>query len=116
MEKRITSIIEKNPAAPPTRTELLKTTAGASSVLRYMLEQRKIIELPEGILLTAEQYKTIRQKVIDILKEKGQLAIQDMNTLTGFSRKYSIPFLTRLDQEGLTRRLDNVRVPARKLE
>lgn len=116
MEKRITEIIEKNPAAPPTRTELLKTTDGAAGVLRYMLEQGKVIELPDGILLTAEQYKTTRQKVIDTLKEKGQLAIQDMNALTGFSRKYSIPFLTRLDQEGITRRQDNVRVPARKLD
>ncbi|TFG45646.1 MAG: hypothetical protein E4H31_02425, partial [Dehalococcoidia bacterium] len=116
MEKRIVEAVEKHPAAPPTRTELLQTVVGASNVLRYMLEQRKIIELPEGILLTAEQYKSIRQKVIDILKDKGQLAIQDMSALTGFSRKYSIPFLTRLDQEGLTRRQDNVRVPARKLE
>ncbi|MGI2335899.1 MAG: selenocysteine-specific translation elongation factor [Dehalogenimonas sp.] len=116
MEKRIMAAVEKNPAAPPTRTELLQTVAGASNVLRYMLEQRKIIELPEGILLTADQYKTIRQKVIELLKDKGQLAIQDMSALTGFSRKYSIPFLTRLDQEGLTRRQDNVRVPARKLD
>jgi selenocysteine-specific elongation factor len=115
MEKRIVSTIEHNPAAPPTRTELLQSVAGASPVLRYMLEQRKIIELPEGILLTAAQYTTLRQKVIDLLKEKGQLSIQDMSSLTGFSRKYSIPFLTRLDQEGLTRRQDNIRVPARKL-
>ncbi len=116
MENRIISAIMQNPAAPPTRTELLKSVSGIANVLRYMLEQGKLIELPDGILLTAAQYREIKQKVIDILKSQGQIAIQDMSAATGFSRKYSIPFLTRLDQEGITRRQDNVRLAARKLE
>ncbi|APV45483.1 selenocysteine-specific elongation factor [Dehalogenimonas formicexedens] len=116
MENRIIATIEKNPQAPPTRTELLQSMNGAATVLRYLLEQGKVVELPEGILLSAAQYRSTRQKIIDILKSKGQIAIQDMAAITGFSRKYSIPFLTRLDQEGLTKRQDNVRIPARKLE
>lgn len=116
MESRIVTAIMKNPTAPPTRTELLQSVSGISNVLRYMLEQGKLIELPDGILLTAIQYQEIKQKVINILKSQGQIAIQDMGTATGFSRKYSIPFLTRLDQEGITRRQDNARVAARKLE
>jgi selenocysteine-specific elongation factor len=95
---------------------LLQAVPGASGILRYLLEQKRLVELPEGIILTAELYRDIRQKVIDTLKSEGRIAIQDMSALTGFSRKYSIPFLTRLDQEGLTRRQDNVRVPARRLE
>ncbi len=116
MERRIAAAVEKNPVAPPTRAELLQEIAGAGNVLHYLLEQGKLVELPEGILLTAEQYRSTRQKVIDILKTKGQIAIQDMAAVTGFSRKYSIPFLTRLDQEGVTKRQENVRVPARKLD
>ena len=116
MEFRVIETIEKNPAAPPTRTELLQTITGASNVLRYLLEQGKVIELADGILLSAEQYRSTRQKVIEILKSKGQIAIQDMAAVTGFSRKYSIPFLTRLDQEGVTKRQENVRIPARKLD
>jgi len=116
MENRIIAAIGKNPTAPPTRTELLQSLTGASNVLRYLLEQGKVIELPDGILLSAAQYRSTRQKVIDVLKSKGQIAIQDMAAITGFSRKYSIPFLTRLDQEGITKRQENVRIPARKLE
>jgi selenocysteine-specific elongation factor len=116
MESRIIETIEKNPAAPPTRAELLQTITGASNVLRYLLEQGKIVELPEAILLSAQQYRAGRQKVIEILKSKGQISIQDLATATGFSRKYSIPFLTCLDQEGLTKRQENVRIPARKLD
>ena len=116
METRVIETIEKNPAAPPTRTDLLQTITGASNVLRYLLEQGKVIELPDGILLSAEQYRSTKQKVIEILKSKGQIAIQDMAAVTGFSRKYSIPFLTRLDQEGVTKRQENVRIPARKLD
>jgi selenocysteine-specific elongation factor len=116
LEKRLIAAVTKNPAAPPTRTELLQAVPGASGILRYLLEQKRLVELPEGIILTAELYRDIRQKVIDTLKSEGRIAIQDMSALTGFSRKYSIPFLTRLDQEGLTRRQDNVRVPARRLE
>jgi selenocysteine-specific elongation factor len=116
MESRVIETIEKDPAVPPTRSELLQSIIGASNVLRYLLEQGKVIELPDGILLSGGQYRAIRQKVIDILKSKGQIAIQDMAAVTGFSRKYSIPFLTRLDQEGITKRQENVRIPARKLD
>ncbi len=116
MENLIIAAVEKNPAAPPTRTELLQSVANAASVLRYLLEQGKLFELPDGILLSAEQYRSAKQKVIDILKAKGEIAIQDMAAATGFSRKYSIPFLTRLDQEGITKRQENIRIPARKLE
>ncbi|MEN8614881.1 selenocysteine-specific translation elongation factor [Dehalogenimonas sp. THU2] len=116
LESRIIAAVMKNPAAPPTRSELLQSVPGATNVLRYMLEQGKLVELPEGIVLTAAQYREIRQKVIDILKSQGQIAIQDVSAATGFSRKYSIPFLTRLDQEGITRRQENVRVPARNLD
>ncbi len=116
MEARIIAAVEKNPAAPPTRTELLQSVANAASVLRYLLEQGKLVELPDGILLSTEQYRSTKQKVIEILKAKGEIAIQDMAAVTGFSRKYSIPFLTKLDQEGITKRQDNVRIPARRLE
>ena len=116
LEKRLIAAVKGNPAAPPTRTELLQSVPGATGILRYLLERQRLVELPDGIILTAELYRDIRQKVIDTLKSKGQIAIQDMSVLTGFSRKYSIPFLTRLDQEGITRRQDNVRVPARRLD
>ena len=116
IERRVIEAIENNPTTPPTRTELLQKLPETSKVLRYLLEQSRVIELPDGLLLTPDQYRTTRQKVIDILKSKGQIAIQDMAAVTGFSRKYSIPFLTRLDQEGITKRQDNIRIPARKLE
>jgi len=113
---KILAVFEKSASGPPDRKELLQQFPNADGVVRYLKEQGKLVELPQGILFESGHYKEVRQKIIDFLKDKGAISIQDMNSLFGFSRKYSIPILTQLDTEGITRRQENVRIPARKLE
>ena len=113
---RILAVFKKSGASPPDRKELLEQFPGAEGIMRYLLEQVRLVELPQGILLESGHYGEVRRRIIDFLKEKGAISIQDMSAIFSFSRKYSIPILTQLDTEGITRRQENVRVPARKLE
>jgi selenocysteine-specific elongation factor len=99
---------------PPTKKELASQLHGSGDVIRYMRHQGMLVELPDGILLKAEKYEAAREAIITFLEKNGRISIQDVNSLLGFSRKYSIPLLTRLDQEGITRRKENVRVLVKK--
>jgi selenocysteine-specific elongation factor len=80
-----------------------------------MIKQGELMELPDGILLETDQFKRIQDEVINLLKQNGQIAIQDINKHFGFSRKYAIPLLTRLDILGITRREGDTRVAGKKL-
>jgi selenocysteine-specific elongation factor len=79
-----------------------------------MLQQNMLIELPDNILLEKKRYESIKREIIDFLEKKGEISIQDINSLFGFSRKYTIPLLQYLDIKGITRREGNVRVLAGK--
>jgi selenocysteine-specific elongation factor len=111
---RVRDLFAKSGSNPPTRKELVSQLPGGADIIGYMCRQGMLVELPDGILLMAETYETTRKAIVAFLEKNGRISIQDVNTLLGLSRKYSIPLLTQLDQEGITRRQENVRFLARK--
>jgi selenocysteine-specific elongation factor len=113
--KAVLSLFAKTPASPPTLRELGAQLPDGGPVAHYMIKQGELVELPDGILLEAKQFEAILDEVIKLLKQSGQIAIQDINTRFGFSRKYSVPLLTHLDRLGITRREGDVRVAGKKL-
>jgi len=84
-------------------------------VVRYMLQQGLLVELPDGILMETDRFTSIKDNIIGMLQENGKISIQDINARFGFSRKYSIPLLTYLDRLGITRRQGDIRVAGKKL-
>ena len=101
---------------PTTKKTLITEIPGSSDVIRYMCRQNILVELDDGVLLDREGYEKVKSKIIYFLEDMGQISIQDVHTLFGFSRKYSIPLLTYLDKEGITRREGDVRVLCIKRE
>jgi selenocysteine-specific elongation factor len=115
MRAAIIKLFEKNAQTPPTVKEITAQLPDSYGVVRYLSQQGELVEMAEGILMTSRQFKAVQDEVIRILKEKGQITIQDINARLGFSRKYSIPLLTQMDRLGLTRRDGDLRVPGKKL-
>ena len=79
-----------------------------------MCQQKMLIELPEGVLFESKHYHSVEEEIINFLGKNSQISIQDINSLFGFSRKYTIPLLIYLDKKGITRREGNVRVLVNK--
>ncbi len=111
----VLNLFAKNPSAPPTLKDVAAQMPAAQPVVRFMIKQGELVELPDGILLEASQFKRIQEEVINILRQNGKIAIQDINKNFGFSRKYAIPLLTKLDILGITRRDGDARVAGKKL-
>jgi selenocysteine-specific elongation factor len=111
----ILKLFQKNSSTPPSLKDISTEFANSTDVVRYMLQQGLLVELPDGILLEAKQFQSIQGEVIKILKEKGKISIQDISASFGFSRKYSVPLLTHLDRLSITRREGDVRIAGKKL-
>jgi len=107
---RILELFKKNHGSPPTMKEIAEQIPGSLDIVHFLLRQKMLVELPEGILLEKGHYEDIEAAVITFLEKNGQISIQDINSLFGFSRKYTIPLLTYLDGKKITRRQGNVRV------
>ena len=109
-EALVKELFKQNHSSPPTVKEIEAQVAGSRDIIRFMCRQGMLVELPEGVLFEKEHYRDIERGIIDFLKKKGQISIQDVNSLFGLSRKYIIPLLTYLDNKKITRRRENVRV------
>lgn len=107
-------MFNKTHASPPTLKEITAELPGSAGVVRYLAQQGELIELPDGILMGTAQFTAVESEVVRLLKEKGQVTIQDISACFGYSRKFSIPLLTHMDRLGVTRREGDVRVAGKK--
>ena len=114
MVAAILELFEKNRSSPPTAREITIRIPGSDEVIRFMCQQNMLLELPEGVLFEKEHYHSVEGEIISFLGKNGRISIQDMHSLFGFSRKYTIPLLSYLDKKGITRREGNVRVLGKK--
>jgi selenocysteine-specific elongation factor len=69
-----------------------------------------LIELPEGMLLERKHYQNIKTEIINFLRTNGSISIQQVRELFGFSRKYILPLLTKLEEEKVIRRQGDIRI------
>lgn len=111
---KILKLFETSRANPPTRKELMAEIPNSEAIIRFMCRHNMLVELPEGILFEREHYESINSQVISLLESNGSVTIQQVRNVFGFSRKYIVPILNKLDEEGITRRQGDVRVLARK--
>ncbi len=73
-----------------------------------------LVEIANGVLFERKHYENIKGEIIKFLKKNGQISIQDVHSLFGFSRKYTIPLLNYLEKEGIVRREGDIRVLVNK--
>jgi selenocysteine-specific elongation factor len=106
----ILNMLKADPANPPTRKEILASLPGSETVIRYLCQQGLAVELPDGLLFERQYYEKAKVKVTSFLEKNGAITIQQVRDLLGFSRKYIIPLLNKLEEEGIIRRRGEERV------
>jgi len=107
---QILKVFKGSGANPPTRKELIAQMPNSEGIIRYMRQQNMLVELSEGVLFERKNYENIKSQIIDFLRSNGSISIQQVRELFGFSRKYVLPLLNKLDKEGITQRRDDKRV------
>jgi selenocysteine-specific elongation factor len=97
---------------PPSCAEL---TADATSqqALRFLRDRGELVELSAEVVLATEQFVKMRDAIVAFLRQNNSGTASELRQLLGTSRRVIIPFLERLDRDGVTRRIADKRVLAK---
>jgi len=107
---KILKILKDNPNNPPNEKTLISQITGGKEIIDFLIQEKEIVKLIDGILLESKNYDIMKNKLIDFLKINGSISIAQVRELLGISRKYIIPLLNKLDEEKITQRKENVRI------
>ena len=106
---RIRSALATKPFEPPTRKEVAPD-AGAQQALRFLVQSGEAVELDADTVMLATNYRKATDAIKIHLQKTGGATASELRQLLGTSRRVIIPFLERLDREGVTVREGDKRV------
>jgi selenocysteine-specific elongation factor len=109
MINKILDLFRNNPNTPPTEKFIYEEYRNSQEIIRYLIKEDILIKLDDGILMDKKIFNRMKEQIVNFLKENKSMAINEARNILGMSRKYIIPFLERLDKEGITVRKENKR-------
>ncbi|MGO0122296.1 selenocysteine-specific translation elongation factor [Desulfothermobacter acidiphilus] len=86
----------------------------AGEYLGYLFRQGLLVKVAEDIVFHREVLKTAETRVVEALKERGEITAAEARDLLGTSRKYVVPLLEYLDGRRVTRRVGDKRTLVKK--
>jgi selenocysteine-specific elongation factor len=116
LARRITEAFDSGGLQPPSPNEVCAELGAKpqifDGVIRYLVQKRTVARLPGGLLISSQAIR----RVIDDLQngESEKLTVGDFKKRFALTRKWAIPILEHLDSAGVTRRIGEQRLIARK--
>ncbi|MBN1572513.1 MAG: selenocysteine-specific translation elongation factor [Deltaproteobacteria bacterium] len=99
--------------SPPSTQEMAEalkvTEAEVKKLLTVNARDGKIVRVKENLYFDAGDLDDLKKKLIEYLKEKGEITTQGFKDMTGSTRKYMIPLFEYFDSEKVTIRIGDVR-------
>ena len=112
-KERIEKALLEGGFTPPTIKDLTNGEKPKVEILESLIDNT-IVRLDADLVLHANVLKEAIQKVEDHFKTNNQMGLAEFRDMSGSSRKYSMAILEYLDKLGITRRVENYRVLAKK--
>lgn len=116
VRQQIQEIYLKGALQPPYFKELTGKFPGNSGadVLQVMVKDGILIKVKEDLYFHKDVIEELKERLVAVLKEKGELDTPQFKDMTGASRKYTIPLLEYFDITQLTMRIGDKRVLRKK--
>jgi selenocysteine-specific elongation factor len=106
---RIRDVLAAKKFDPPSRAQLAPD-ATSQQALRFLRDGGELVELGAEVILATEQFVKMREATVAFLRKNKSGGASELRQLLGTSRRVIIPFLERLDRDGVTRRMGDKRV------
>jgi selenocysteine-specific elongation factor len=106
--EKVSNLMERTPSSPPSIKEM-KEILG-ESLFRALTRSGQIIPVNDEVAFSCQGLKTMKQKVVDLLREKDRITVAEVRDLLGTSRKYALAILEYFDTIGVTRREGDYRI------
>jgi selenocysteine-specific elongation factor len=82
--------------------------------LSLLVRSCSVARISSDLFYSATALDGLREKLIELLHEKGEIIPTDFREVSGLSRKFLIPLLEHFDSEKVTIRVGDKRVARRK--
>ena len=112
-KERIEKALLEGGFTPPTIKDLTNGEKPKVEILESLIDNT-IVRLDADLVLHANVLKEAIQKVEYHFSANEQMGLAEFRDITGSSRKYSMAILEYIDKLGITRRVENYRVLAKK--
>ena len=111
----LAALLQKAGLSPPTKKELIAEFSQYSKtltlqILDLMVRDRQVVKVSEELYFDQQTLAELQERVVALLSKEGEMDAQGFKTLTGISRKYSIPLLEYFDKLKITIRVGDKRV------
>ncbi len=113
MRNRILGIYKKAKFEMPTLDEVLQTekdAANAKHVIEALEAQKELIRLNYQYYIDSEAFKWALEELKKTVTTNGQITLAEFRDILGTSRKFAMTILDYLDEQKITRKVDDVRV------
>lgn len=116
IRQKLEDIYLKSGLQPPYFQELKGQFSGNSAVevLEVMVKEGSILKVKEDLFFHREAVQDLARKLTDFLRRHGEITTPQFKTLTGVSRKYTIPLAEYFDRTQVTVRVGDARVLRKK--
>jgi selenocysteine-specific elongation factor len=98
---------------PPDR-KALSQDRNLQRALRFLIDNGEIVEITREIVVLREAAEQMQNTIAEFLSENGAATASQLRQKIGTTRRVIIPFLEYLDRTGVTRRIGDERVLAKK--
>jgi selenocysteine-specific elongation factor len=96
--------LRKDPYSPSSDQKV------SSELMSVLIDQGKIVRVADGVIFDAGAYREMTERIVQHLKDQGNITVAEARTMFDTSRKYILPLLEHMDQQQITRRTGDERV------
>jgi selenocysteine-specific elongation factor len=105
---KIHEALRKKPFDPPPRREL-EQDPEAQRILKFLIDSGKAVEISSDAVLLHESFEQMKNVIADYIGKNGPATVSELRRALESSRRIVVPFLERLDREGITLRTGDKR-------
>ncbi len=112
LRKEIEQIYLKAGLEPPYFKDLdqNKVGRGGRDLLEIMVKDGTLIKVKEDLYFHKKSIQGLKRRLVDFIKEKGEVTTPQLKEITRVSRKYTIPLIEYFDKIQLTVRIGDKRI------
>ncbi len=114
LQTKLENALQAGGAEPPGIKELCEhVRCGEKDVLEHLsllVREGRAVKIKADLFYAPEPLQTLREKLVALLRDKGEITPPQFREMTGLSRKFMIPLLEYFDQEKVTIRVGDKRL------
>ncbi|MCL2580776.1 MAG: selenocysteine-specific translation elongation factor [Oscillospiraceae bacterium] len=120
LTERIETLFKEGGYAPPSFDEVYalypspKEKNAAKKVLDALLAKGSLVLVSPQIAFHGEIFAAAQTEVVAFIEKEGEITLAQMRDISGSSRKFALALLEHFDRHGLTKKIGDARVLAKK--